>query len=205
MTSLIRCRGSAAEIAALLGAEISAPLAWRPVTWPGEPVLVVFAQADRRVLTTMAWGLPADAFAKPTTRAGRGTLFARDLVADSSRLAAPTALTRCLVVLEAFAYPDGEPGRRTRSWAGLWDEPLCAWAGLCSPDARAPGCGGILAPANSLVARVSATMPLLLTPGDRAAWLEHSASLLGLSRHYEESDYFLEKSDESWARGTDLD
>jgi hypothetical protein len=31
----------------------------------------------------------------------------------------PAARERCLIVLEAFAYPDGPAGRKTRAWAGL--------------------------------------------------------------------------------------
>jgi putative SOS response-associated peptidase YedK len=115
---------------------------------------------------------------------------------------APERMVRCLIVLESFAYPEGPADLRTRVWAGLWDEPLCAWAGLCMPDWS--GCAGILVPANALLERVSAHMPLLLPPEARCPWLE-GCSIHALGGTYPRADWYLERSDEHWSKGTPVD
>ena len=201
MTALLRCRGTLGKIAALFAAEAPARLDWTPEIWPGEPVLTVFAGEDRRHIAAMRWGLPADAFAGRRSRARRGSLFARDLVRGAGTLADPAALRRCLIVLEAFAYPDGPPGRRTRAWAGVWDRPLAAWAGVWTGSGAEAGCAGVLTLSNERIAAVSQHMPVLLAPGDHDSWLNGPGWLLAATPIAEAAAFYLERTDERWSTG----
>lgn len=202
MTNLIRCRGSLSEMAGCFKAEAEPGLIWRPLLWPGQEVPVVSIAAQARALRLASWGLPSQVFAKERSLAQRATLFGRDIAGDGGGIMAPERMVRCLIVLESFAYPEGPADLRTRVWAGLWYEPLCAWAGLCMPDWS--GCAGILVPANALLERVSAHMPLLLPPEARRPWLE-GCSIHALGGTYPQADWYLERSDEHWSKGTTVD
>lgn len=204
MTALLRLRGSLQEIGSRFGAVAKCKLEWRPWIWPGEMSLVIGRDDDgTRQLEMMPWGLPATSFKKPALPAQRGVIFGRDLQAGSgSRVAAPEAMQRCLIIIEACAYPIRTAGNRTRAWAGLWDEPLAAWGGVCTSDRN--GCAGVLMPANSLLSRVSDTQPLLLNASDQKLWLA-GAGPLALSLPYTEEHWYLEASDEAWGSGRFLD
>ena len=200
MTNLIRCRGAVSEIATLFDAEPDPDLLWAPTIWPGEHVLAVTASAGSRRLQTIPWGLPAELFLEPKSPSHRATIFARDLIGRNGGLVAPDLLERCLIIIEACASPEGEDGQQTRTWSGLWDEPLVAWAGLCRLEADEPGCAGLLTPANPLIGRVSGHMPFLLTPEGQAAWLDGCSPLV-LPPSWSDGAWYLERSDERWSNG----
>ncbi|MEO7467274.1 MAG: hypothetical protein ABIV36_09695 [Sphingobium limneticum] len=183
-------------MAALFDASPDEGLAWRDVIWPGEKLLVVTGGSGERRLQNKTWGLARQCFAGAAPLARRATLFPRDLI-GGSRLASVEQLLPCLIVMEAFAYPDGPAGRRTRAWAGLWDHPLCAWAGLWSED----GVAGMLGLSHDPIARVSGHMPLVLTGPDQQSWLE-GMSPLALSGSYPDAAFYLERTDELWSTGT---
>jgi len=107
-------------------------------------------------------------------------------------------LRRCLIVLESFAYPSGWAGSYTRSWLGLSDRPLAAWAGFCENDRS--GYAGLLAVACPTVATVNNHMPRLLAPLDHAAWLD-GVGPLSLSAPQAESDYYHDNFGERWSTG----
>ena len=204
MTKLIRCRGSLAEIASTFDAQPTSVLHWHGDIWPGERVLVVTGSEDGRRLDSFAWGLPSSCFVASDRHEHRETFFARDLAPRSGSLVAPDCLTRCLIVVEAVAYPVGDAGERTRAWAGLWDEPLAAWAGVCVADDPS-GCAGLLIPANSLIAQVSGHMPMLLQRRDWQEWLAGSTPAWDLGPAYPLSAWYLERSGEIWSTGAQID
>lgn len=196
MTCLLRCRGSTSEMAKLCAATPDAGLDWPAMIWTGEPVPVVIEEDGERRLKTLRWGLSAAAFTTPLPARQRGTEYARDCLRDGSRLADPAVLERCLILLEAFAYPMGEAGRRTRGWFGLWDHPLAAWAGVCGDG----GCAGVLGFANNVVAPGSETMPLLLRPEDHQRWLG-GGTLLSLGPGFADAEFYRENFGELWSTG----
>lgn len=201
MTSLIRARGAVSEMAWLFDAEPDIGLDWRETIWPGDAALVVSEERGTRRLSAMRWGLPALAYARPVPAKQRGTLFMRDLVMGG-RLRAPDRLRRCLIVIEAFAYPSGAAGQCTRSWFGLSDRPLAAWAGFCVGDGN--GCAGLLNRANDLVEPLSNHMPRVLAPRDHADWLG-GAGVLSLSPPEPGAEYYHENFAERWSTGALLD
>ncbi|WP_145200068.1 SOS response-associated peptidase family protein [Sphingobium sp. B2] len=204
MTKLIRCRGGLAEIASAFDAQPASALHWHGDIWPGERALVVTSCDGGRRLDMLEWGLPSSCFVTGDRHEHRETVFARDLAPRSGSLVAPDLLTRCLIVVEAVAYPVGDAGGRTRAWAGLWDEPLAAWAGVCAADVSS-GCAGILIPANSLIAQVSGHMPMLLQRHDWQDWLEGRSPAWDLGPAYPLSAWYLEQWGESWSTGILMD
>ncbi|WNO54120.1 hypothetical protein [Stakelama saccharophila] len=204
MTALLRYRGALSEIEALFAAEPEGTPAWAPLIWPGEPAVVVTERDGRRSVTSRPWGLPKAAFVDPSrSRARRAIVVPRELRADAGMLIDPGELERCLLVLEAFAYPDGPAGQRTRSWTGLWDRPLAGWAGFGVPGGH--GCAGVLVMANPLIARVSRHMPLLAHPDEFGAWLDGSAIFPSLSAITDEQEFYVERTDERWSMGVSPD
>jgi len=198
MTALLRCRGSSAEMAQSFGAVADPGLDWRETIWPGEPVPIVVTNGDSRRLTTSQWGLPGDAFSKPVAAKQRGALYSRDIGPPASRLRDPAGLRRCFLVVESFAYPESPSGTQTRSWFGLWDRPLAAWAGLCTPDAA--HCAGFLAIANERVTPSSDTMPLILPLADLGRWLD-GVGMLSLGALDTAEAYYRENLGERWSTG----
>jgi putative SOS response-associated peptidase YedK len=197
MTCLLRARGAVSEIAALFDAAPDAGLIWSEVIWPGETLLIVTEPSGTRRLAAACWGLPALTFHRQVPASQHGTLFMRDLV-EGGRLAPPLQLRRCLIVVEAFAYPAGRAGHRTRSWFGLSEHPLAAWAGVVTEDGSA--CAGLMAPANNQISPFSDHMPRLLQPADHQPWLA-GAGPLSLSPAWPDTAYYREDLGELWSTG----
>lgn len=200
MTCLLRTRGSASEIARLFGAEPDPRLEWREAIWTGEAVPVVVIEEGVRRLRTMTWGLPAEAFAKPAPSRQRGTIYSRDFTTSGTCLHNPASLDRCLIVLESFAYPIGNAGQCTRSWMGLQNHPLTAWAGVCTGD----HCAGVLVRANERVEPLSDTMPCLLQSEDWDRWLD-GGTLLSLGPCHPDAHFYCENLGERWSTGLSED
>lgn len=198
MTALLRCRGSTAEMALQFDAVVDTCLDWRETIWTGDMIPVVLGAGDHRRLATSQWGLPGDAFVKDIDAKRRGTLYSRDLVTSASRLRDPARLRRCLIVIESFAYPEGPAGEKTRTWFGLWDSALAAWAGFCTPDGA--NCAGLLTMADDGFLPRGDTMPLLLPKADRARWLA-GAGQLSLGPPYSADAYYRENLGERWSTG----
>jgi putative SOS response-associated peptidase YedK len=163
--------------------------------------LIVTRDNGRRRLSLSQWGLPALAFVRPVPARQRGVVFARDLVAGG-RILAPQRLQRCLIVVEAFAYPSGQAGKYMRSWFGLRDRPLAAWAGMVMNDDG--GCAGLLAPACKLIKPLSDHMPRLIATADHFAWL-NCAGPLSLTPAEPHTNYYRENFGERWSTGAMID
>jgi putative SOS response-associated peptidase YedK len=79
---------------------------------------------------------------------------------------------RCLIPVTAFGEPDGRPGSMTRTWFGVKDAPIFAWAGFCknTPD-WGPVFAGMTTDSNAAVAPLNPRMPVLLQPDEYDRWL----------------------------------
>lgn len=82
-------------------------------------------------------------------------------------------------MIEAFAYPGGLPGYRTRSWFGLSHHGLSAWAGVCTADGS--GCAGLLTVADGTKVTFSATnVPPGISESDHRKGMEASLKNLAM-------------------------
>lgn len=202
MPSLYRCRGSTEELRTLFSCEPEQGLKWRALVRPRQSALVVRREGSRRVAEIMQWGIPA-----PQASERRYSWTELDPFSDlafGKRVERPR---RCLIVLDSFALPDGPKLQRTRSWFGLWDEPLFAWAGLWREIETVGRCYlGAVTDANALVKRVGRVMPVILKRDEYELWLYGSVrDVLPLwRRSYDAGSMWLEQTDELWSKGTSL-
>lgn len=204
MPTLYRCRVARSELADQFGAEVPERLDFRPTVWPGGTGLVIRTEGDRRIAEPMRWGLPmARVDGKPSARDPVTLLFSRHLVAAAEQ---PDPLQRCLIVLDSFALPDGEAGRRTRTWFAMWEEPLFAWAGICGREPDGWRYAGLAVPANPLVARVGPHMPMMIARPGYADWLHAPIEqAIWDMEVVAEAEMVMEPTDELWTSGESLD
>ena len=202
MASLYRCRGSADEMRTLFDCEVEHGMRWRSLVRPRQSGLVIRRQGKRRVAQTMHWGMPSPEGSRRRTFWAEHEPFSN--LAFGRNAVRPR---RCLIILDCFTLPDGPKGHRTRSWFGLWDAPLFAWAGLWRDiEGVGPSFIGAVTDANALVKRVASTMPAILKPDDYERWLFGTVKdVLPLWRRPFDADaLWLEQTDELWSRGLSL-
>src|SRR3546814_12852817 len=109
----------------------------------------------------MRWGAMVPAGAAEFPRENRTALWFRELWPAPPRLLVPEA--RRLIIVEDFALPDGPPGARPRTWYGLEDKPVFAWAGVWSVSGGVSAyCGFLVAGASPLY--YSTNLPSYVPP-----------------------------------------
>jgi putative SOS response-associated peptidase YedK len=127
---------SAAEVAAPFGATYPQDLVVPSQTIEGLHGLVVFEADRRRVLRSMRWGFPRLA------RGGRVPEDGPDKIGLVANLTNPMwehmvvePRYRCIIPITHFANPDGDEGKKTRTWFSVKGQPVAAWAG-CTAGPR---------------------------------------------------------------------
>jgi putative SOS response-associated peptidase YedK len=143
------------------------------------PVLRV-RRDGTQALDSMRWGLVPSWAKDPTI--GRKMVNARcESAAASGAFKWPLERRRCLVPASGFYEWTGSARQRTPHWLHPIQGELILMAGLwelwrSAPDAPALRSFTILtAPANNEVAAIHDRMPIIITPADRAAWLDPSS------------------------------
>lgn len=138
----------------------------------GEQGVVVFEANCRRVMRQMRWGFPRNA---------QG-IDQPDLIGLVAELTNPmwegTVVEpryRCVIPITHFGNPDGEAGRKTKTWFSVTDQPVMAWAGFCR---NIPGAGpvyaGMTMTANAAIPPTNDRMPALLEHHEIDRWLHGS-------------------------------
>ncbi|WP_147395424.1 SOS response-associated peptidase family protein [Altericroceibacterium spongiae] len=201
LTSLYRCRTALSELREHFNALTPARASWSAEVWPERSGLVVYRKSGNRIAEPMRWGIPRTIL--NGVRNGRPVSttmwFQRRNPTQSARFENPW---RCLIVLDSFACPSGSPGARTRTWFGLDDRPIFAWAGVWAQVEDGKVFCGMLAPSNNVVFRPS--MPVILDPDDYDLWLggrlDRAAPLA--NRPYGEGRMYREELGEPWGGDT---
>lgn len=138
----------------------------------GDRGVVVLKASGRRIMHAMRWGFPGPAMGMDEA----GTI---GLVADiTNPLWEETireARYRCIIPITHFANPEGEPGRKTRTWFSVKDQPVMAWAGICRRfEGAGPAYAGLTMTANDAIPPTNDRMPLLLERDEVDRWLHGS-------------------------------
>jgi putative SOS response-associated peptidase YedK len=166
---------SGQEIAEALGLDEAPELAPRYNIAPTQPVAVVRVEAatGRRRLDTVRWGLVPEG--APENE--RGHINARAETAwQKPSFREAFARRRCLVPATGFYEWQRTHARRRRPWLfALGSGRPFAFAGLWEPPARdgaPPTCTILTTEPNDVTRPVHDRMPVILSPGSYAPWLD---------------------------------
>jgi putative SOS response-associated peptidase YedK len=159
---------------------------------------VLRLDAGRCVVELMRFGMPVRSSERRRWQWAERNVFSR--LAFDEKVDPPG---RCLIPMDSFALPDGSSGQRTRSWFGLWDDPLFACAGVWRTFEGLNCFLGMATPANALVARVGRTMPVILSKEGHGRWLNGDLlDVMELCRRPIPNEImWLEQTDELWSSG----
>jgi len=197
LTTLYRCRTALSEVREEFGALTPPRARWSAEMWPGRIGLAVYDDGGKRRAEAMRWGIDRDIVDGVPGRRPISTTIWFGRVAPA-QLARFEAAHRCLILLDSFACPEGPAGAKTRTWFGVEDRPVFAWAGIWAPAGDGKAFCGLLAVANRIVPGPS--MPVILDPDDYDLWLRgarHRAGPLA-NRPYLESRMYRETLAEPW-------
>ena len=144
-------------------------------------------KGPHRALGTFRWGL-VPSWAKDAKSGNRPINARSESIATKPAFRAAIARRRCLLPADAFYEwqrrhgPDGKPAGklpyairrkdgRPMAFAGIWE----VWRDQADPDAELlRTCAIVTTSANDLMRPIHDRMPVVLDPGDWAAWLDPS-------------------------------
>lgn len=171
-------RVSAAEVAATFGAVMPTNFnAGEGEVYPGGRGIVVREEGGQRVVEAMTWGFPLAQKSKKTGQPikPKAVNNIADLSSFMWRFVASRPEHRCLIPLTGFCEAEGEWGAKTRTWFGVRDRPIFAWAGMWKhSDEWGPVYSGLMTSCNEVVRPVHDRMPVLLQAEDYDRWLHGS-------------------------------
>lgn len=170
MCNLYRLRSSVQEIVATFRTAEAGGLNFAEEIYPGYSGLVV----EQGCLRSMAWGFP-----RPMTgRQGQPLKPKAVTNARADKLATwfwrdSFARRRCLIPVSAWAEPQGEERRMTRTWYGLPDQELFAVGGLWRHSVEWGAVYAmVMVDSSPQMAAVHDRMPVILRRDDWPRWTE---------------------------------
>ena len=106
--------------------------------YPGGHGMVVREEDGQRILQSMTWGFPLAMKSKVTGQPikPKPVNNIADLTSFMWRFVAPRPEHRCIIPLTGFCEAEGEKGAKTRTWFGVKDQPIFAWAGMWKDSAE---------------------------------------------------------------------
>ena len=128
MCNLYTATKSAAEVAALFRAQVPLPFNIPSDILPGRPGMVVREQEGGRILQSMVWGFPLRLKTMKPGSKPKPVNNIADLRKPMWMGLARKPEWRCLIPVTRFAEAEGEKGSKTRTWFGVRDQPMFAWA-----------------------------------------------------------------------------
>lgn len=172
--------------------------------YPQYPGLIVRENDGKRIVQQMTWGFPRHSTNKRTGKPNKPTATnnARDDKLWSIwRQWFTSPAQRCLIPFTAFAEAEGEPGRMTKTWISVADQPIAAWAGLWRPtDEWGDAYTGVMVDATKELWDIHDRMPVILYPADHDTWLRASADeAMALVRQYPAALLAVERTTDPWA------
>jgi putative SOS response-associated peptidase YedK len=130
MCNLYTATKSASEVAALFRAQVPLPFNIPSDILPGRPGMVVREESGQRILQSMVWGFPLRLKSMKPGSKPKPVNNIADLKKPMWIGLARKPEWRCLIPVTRFAEAEGEKGSKTRTWFGVRDQPMFAWAGL---------------------------------------------------------------------------
>ncbi|SBV33189.1 conserved protein of unknown function [uncultured Sphingopyxis sp.] len=169
--------------------------------YPGGQGFVVRSHEGTRVVQSMTWGFPVRLkHMKPTSKPKPVNNARDDKLLTFWRPWFTNPTHRCLIPFTSFAEAEGEKGKMTRTWIGVADQPLAAWAGLWRPTDEWGDCyTGVMVDATEELWDIHDRMPVILQPEDHDTWLHAPAEeAMALVAKYPANRLSVRRTDEPW-------
>lgn len=204
MCNLYRMTKEVSDMARAFDAYVPRGMNFGSETYPTYPGVVVRQVDGERIAQQMTWGFPlrlknmkTDSKPKPVTNARDDKL----MTPFWKRWFVGTEY-RCLIPFTEFAEAEGPKGKMTRTWIGVRDQSLAAWAGLWRPsDEWGDVYTGVMVDATKELWDIHDRMPVILRPDDHDTWLNaHADEAMGLLQQYPADQLVVERTAEAWAR-----
>lgn len=139
--------------------------------WPKYEATVARIDEGRRVLDTMAWGVPTKVKGKSGKMLEKRVTNVRNLTSPFWRSMLADPARRCLVPFSQFAEPKAGQGGE-EWWFAVNDAPISCFAGIWRPSEAGHVFAFLTCEPNPLVApKHPKAMPVILQPDDYEAWL----------------------------------
>lgn len=204
MCNLYTVKVTAEEVARHFGVTNPvAPSNAGPEVYPGTPGMVVTEREGHRSLASMTWGFP---LVLKTMKPGSKPKPVNNVAVLTKGMWVGLARKpewRCLIPVTGFAEAEGPDGSKTRTWFGVKDEPIFAWAGLWRvSDEWGPVYSGVMTDANEAVRPVHERMPVLLHVYDHERWMHGSFDdILDLQKRVYPTDLItIDRTPEPWVK-----
>jgi putative SOS response-associated peptidase YedK len=206
MCNLYTTKASAAEVAAHFRAAMPTHFnAPEGEVYPGGHGMVVREEEERRILQSMTWGFPLAQKSKKTGQPikPKPVNNIADLTSFMWRFVAPRPEHRCIIPLTGFCEAEGEQRAKTRTWFGVRERPIFAWAGLWKMSNEwGPVYSGLMTDCNEAVRPVHDRMPVLLQEEDYEVWLRGSLDevMSFQGRCFPDELIHMERTSDPWFR-----
>lgn len=153
----------------------------------------------------MTWGFPLPQKSKRTGQPITPLPVSNvaELAKPMWRGIAPKPRWRCIIPATGFAEAEGEPGRKTRTWFSVMDQPIFAWAGFWRESVEwGPVYTGLMTGCNEAVRPYHDRMPVLLHPDEHDRWLHGDMDdVIGFqARRYPPALIVVERTSELWIK-----
>ena len=203
MCNLYTNKSTVQEMANLFGTPATFGFNAPADVYPQYPGIVVREDQGQRILQQMTWGFPRHSTNKRTGKPNKPTATnnARDdKLWTIWRQWFTDPAQRCLIPFTSFAEAEGEPGKMTRTWIRVADQPLAAWAGLWRPtDEWGDAYTGVMVDATKELFDIHDRMPVILHPDAHDIWLRGDADeAIALVTQYPADQLTVERTADSW-------
>jgi putative SOS response-associated peptidase YedK len=201
--NLYALRKSAAEVAGHFGAGNAVQSNAGEEVYPGYPGVVVREEAGVPLMQSMTWGFPLRLKSMSPAAKPKPVNNIADLRKPMWIGLARKPEWRCLIPLTGFAEAEGPKGSKTRTWFGVRDEPIFAWAGLWRESAEwGPVYSGVMTDCNAAIRPVHDRMPVLLHRDEYQRWLRGSFDeIISLQeRCFPDAAIVIDRTNEPWVK-----
>lgn len=198
--------GERLTIAKLFGARQHADFNDGPtIVHPRDPALVVRVHEGERVMEQMTWGFPVvlrgKAGQKLKPKAVNNARFEK--LGGYWKRWSEWPQSRCLIPTTRFAEAEGQAGSMTTTWLSLKDQPVFAWAGLCSKSSEWGAVyTGVMTDAAVGLEDIHDRCPVILEQADWDVWLNAPmADLKQFDRALPADRFLVDRTNVPWAKG----
>ena len=205
MCNLYTATRSVAEVASLFRAQVPLPSNLPEDVLPGRPGMVVREEGGQRILQSMVWGFPLRLKGMKPESKPKPVNNIADLRKSVWIGLARKPEWRCLIPVTRFAEAEGEKGSKTRTWFGVRDQPMFAWAGLWRKSVEwGDVYAGVMTDCNEAIRPVHNRMPVLLHPEDHEQWLHGDLDdIVALQKRCFPDDLItMERTNDLWVKRT---